>query len=99
MFNKYNIKLFLGFGITYLANEQIKTINFDLITKCYKGSQDAESAVRAFRALRHQDFFKKIETKEYVIWADCGKHFRNKRFVGFLFNELKMHEIKGKSII
>ena len=69
-----------------------------MISKCYKGSQDAESAVRAFRVLRNQDFFKKIEKKEYIIWADCGKHFRNKLFVGYLFNTLKFDEIKGKSI-
>ncbi len=50
----------LGFGITFVDNENnIQTVNFDLISKCYKGSQDAQSAVRAFRILREQDFLKK----------------------------------------
>jgi len=90
----------LGFGITFVDNENnIQTVNFDLISKCYKGSQDAQSAVRAFRILREQDFFKKIDKTEYVVWCDCGKHFRNGLFVGYLFRELRQYGIRGKNLI
>ena len=30
----------------------------------------------AFRFIRKQEIFKKIEQKKYIIWVDCGKHFR-----------------------
>ncbi len=79
--------------------EVIKTINFDLISKCFKGSQDAQSVVRAFRILREQDFFKKIDKSDYVVWCDCGKHFRNGLFIGYLFNELKELDINGNDIL
>ena len=88
--------MLIGFGITYVQDESIKTINFDLITKSFKGSQDAHSVVKAFRILRNQDFFKNIDKSEYVIWADCGKHFRNSLLVGYLFRELKRSHIHGK---
>ena len=82
-----------------MENELVKTVNFDLISKCYKGSQSSHSAVRAFRILRKQDFFKKIDKNEYVVWADCGKHFRCSLFVGYLFTELKNSNIQGFLII
>ena len=50
-----------GFGITYHEGEAIHTVNFDVISNSYKGSQDALSVVRAFRILRDQSFFKIIE--------------------------------------
>ncbi len=90
------MKIISGFGITYVENESVKNINFDVISKCYKGSQDSYSVIRAFRILRNQEFFKKIDQNEYVIWTDCGKHFRNGLFVGFLFKELKCSNIHGK---
>ena len=52
--------------------------------------------MRAFRILREQEFFKKIDTTEYVVWCDCGKHFRNGLFVGYLFRELRQYGIHGK---
>ena len=51
-------------------------------------SQDASAAVRGFRILRSQEFFKKIDKKNYTIWADCGKHYRNNELVGYLLLEL-----------
>ena len=45
------------------------------------------------------DFFKQIESlykdKNYIIWADCGKHFRNKDICGYLFKELREENIHG----
>jgi hypothetical protein len=46
------------FGITYHDEETIHTVNFDVISNSYKGSQDALSVVRAFRILRNQSFQK-----------------------------------------
>ncbi len=42
------------------------------------------------------DFFKRIIAKEYVVWADCGKHFRNNQFVGYLLLEVANDNIAGK---
>jgi hypothetical protein len=55
-------------------------------------------AVKGFRCLRKQEFFKQLEQgrKNYVVWADCGKHFRNKEFIGYLLLELAEEKIPGK---
>ena len=45
-------------------------INFDLISS--DEHQDAYSAVRGFRILRDQEWFKEIEQNDYIVWADCG---------------------------
>ena len=47
-------------------------------------NQDAHAVVRGLRFLRQQSFFKNIEKKEYVIWCDAGKHFRNNEILGYL---------------
>ena len=52
-----------------------------------------------------QEFFKEIENKfqnrpiNYIIWADCGKHFRNQNVMGYFFNELKDLNIQGFSLL
>lgn len=91
----------IGFGIYYIAkneNDQneIKMINFDIITSDLK--QTGQAAVRGFRFLRKQKFFEKIEKKNYIVWSDCGKHFRNQTFCGYLFNELAKQKIHGKNL-
>jgi hypothetical protein len=53
------------------------------------------AAVRGFRILRSQEFFKQIDAKNYKIWADCGKHFRNLTLTGYLFKELVKERILG----
>jgi hypothetical protein len=60
-------------------------------------SQDASAAVRGFRILREQDFFEKIdkEVNDYIVWADCGKHFRNNEFVGYCLIELAKEKKHG----
>ncbi len=91
-----NCKLNVGFGVTYVdADGNIDTINFDIISN-RDDKQDGYSSLRGFRILRCQDFFKKIDTKNYKIWADCGKHFRCSTITGYLFKELKMENILGK---
>ena len=73
----------------------MKSINFDIISS--DTSQDIRAAVRGFRILRDQEFFKKIDQKDYIIWADCGKHFRNNEFIGYLLLELAHLKINGKN--
>ena len=88
---------FEGFGVLYFENDEIKLINFDFIS--HDDSQTAESAVRAFRIMREQSWFERIDQKEYIVWTDCGKHFRNKTLVGYLLCELaKVHGIHGRPI-
>jgi hypothetical protein len=52
--------------------------------------------VRGFRILSRKEFFTKIDKKEYVIWADCGPHFRTQKFIGYLLLELVSLGIKGR---
>lgn len=85
--------LHTGFGIYYVEDNQVKTTNFNIISENL--SQNAESVIRAFRILRSQTFFRSIDQKDYIIWADCGKHFRNKLLIGYLFKELQREKING----
>ncbi len=62
--------MYLGFGIIFSENGSLKTINFDIISTDEKS--DAMAAVRGFRILRNQHFFKQIDKKNYIIWSDCG---------------------------
>ena len=55
--------------------------------------EDAASVVRALRLLRSMEFFKEIDKKNYIIWCDCGKHFRNSLVMGYIFKELKESRI------
>ena len=56
------------------------------------------SVVRAFRLLRKQSFFLAIDQKEYIVWCDVGKHFRNCGLIGYLFNDLALEKIHGFNI-
>jgi hypothetical protein len=58
--------------------------------------QGGSAAVRGFRILRNQEFFKKIHQKVYIVWADCGPHFRTQKFIGFLLIELASIGIRGQ---
>ena len=83
----------------------MRCINFDIISDDL--SEDSYATIRGFRFLREQQFFRDIEETyknsknpeqtpiNYIIWADCGKHFRNQNVLGYLFNELKNLEIQG----
>lgn len=53
--------------------------------------------VRGFRFLRQQNFFKMhANIKDYIVWMDCGKHFRNNIVLGYLLKELAINEkIRG----
>ena len=83
-----------GFGIYYVdALGTVKLINFDIISSDL--SQDAHAVIRGIMILRQQEFFKKIDTKDYIIWCDTGKHFRNNEVMGFLFIELAKQQIHG----
>ena len=65
-------------------------------------------AVRGFRLLREQSFFIEIESavfgsgtdKQYIVWSDCGLHFRCQVFFGYLLLELTtLHKINGKVVV
>lgn len=81
------------------VEKRVKVINFDIISSDVL--QDARAAVRGFRFLRQQAFFKEIDKrdriKEYIVWADTGRHFRNNTVAGYLFQELSQEGIKGKT--
>ena len=69
-------------------------INFDLISEDI--DQSGSAAVRGFRMLREQDFFKEIDNKKsYIVWADCGPHFRCSEFLGYLLLDLANAQIQG----
>ena len=52
--------------------------------------QSAESTLRAFKFLRNQDFYKKIEKdkKKIHMFSDVGTHFRNKTLTHYFFRDL-----------
>ena len=43
--------------------------------------------------MRKLECFKKIDTKDYVIWSDAGPHFRCAEFLHYLFNDLAEENI------
>ena len=93
----------MGFGIYFLAedplpegelgpkNTIVDSIRVDILSDCLE--QDAFAVLRAFRFLRNQEFFKKIDKKKYYIWNDCGGHFRNKNLAHLFFKELSNEQI------
>lgn len=83
----------LGFGVYFVKENKTQLINFDIISSDL--NEDARSVVRGFRLLREQNFFKTIDKKSYIIWMDCGKHFRNNEVIGYLLKELSLHGIQG----
>ena len=72
------------------ADKKIDCINYDLI---YKGNQKASTTVAAFKFLRQQEFFKKIEKKKLIIWSDTGPHFRCSEVVDYFMNQLSQEKI------
>ena len=46
--------------------------------------------------MRQEDFFKEIDKREYIIWCDAGKHFRNNEILGYFLRELARENINGK---
>jgi hypothetical protein len=62
-------------------------------------NQDAHAVIRGLRLLRQQQFFKEIDNvKEYIIWCDAGKHFRNNEVLGFFLRELAIEKLMVKLI-
>jgi hypothetical protein len=67
------IKLkFEGFGIYHVEDSQIKLINFDIISNDIE--QKSKNAIRGFRLLRKQNWFKKIEKKQ-IFGVTRENHF------------------------
>jgi hypothetical protein len=72
----------------------MQTVNFSIISSDL--TQDARAAVRGFRILREQTWFKNIDVQDYIVWADCGKHFRNNEMASYLLLELADQKKHGK---
>lgn len=108
-FYKKKTRSCLGFGIYFLEMDEIKLINFDIIS--YDTSQGGIEVIRGFKVFQNQLFFKKIIRKEnininiesidqlpikifdYIIWSDCGPHFRNNILIDFFLKELPKENI------
>ena len=93
-FYNQNTRSVLGFGIYYFCTKsgKIECINVDILSHDFE--TDGLSVIRGFRLLRQKDFFKKIDTKNYLIWADTGTHFRCKELAHYFFSELLEKNIK-----
>jgi hypothetical protein len=50
------------------------------------------STIRCFRFLRKQPFFEKIDTRSYIIWCDCGTHFRSAEIINYFLVELPLNK-------
>ena len=85
-----------GFGIFYLEDGQVKSINYDLIW-ADNTKQNAKATVRGFRMLREQEFFKRISNGKntYIIWTDAGKHFKCNEVASYFMKELAQEKIHG----
>jgi hypothetical protein len=83
----------IGFGIYVVEAGKIKCLNMDVVLNC--SSETSFVAITAFKHIRNQDIFKNADKDKYIIWTDCGPHFRSSEFADYLFNELKL---AGKSV-
>ena len=92
-FYNQNTRSVLGFGIYYynFLTSKIECLNVDILSHDFE--TDGFSVIRGFRLLRSKVFFKKIDTKNYIIWADCGTHFRCKELAHYFFSELADQKI------
>ena len=92
------MKIKLGFGIYFVdTNDNIRLIHFDLISSDLY--QDAHAVIRGLRYLREQPFFKQIDKKDYNVWCDAGKHFRNNEIFGYFLRELSLENINGTHFV
>ena len=82
-----------GFGIYFLENDEIKLINFDIISSSDE-KQDANSVVRDFRILRKQEFFSLIQINSWIVWSDCGLNYLN--YTLTYLNEFYFESLKRK---
>jgi hypothetical protein len=70
-----------------VEENEVKTINFDIISHELK--ENSISVIRGFEYLRAHECFEKFQKiTDWIVWMDCGKHFRNKRVMGYLLTEL-----------
>lgn len=60
-----------------MEDNEVKAINFDII--CHELKENAIAVIRGFEYLRAHECFKKFKKiADWIVWMDCGKHFRNK---------------------
>ena len=79
----------LGFGVYYYDNEigLIRCKHFDFVSEV-DCKQDAHKAITGFRFMRQLQQFKEIQKSKYIIWADCGPHFRSSEFISYIYDDL-----------
>ena len=66
---------FIGFGVYYKDEaNKLQCLNMDVVFN--HNRNQCIQALSAFRLIRKQNVFKKVEKTKYLIWTDCGKHFR-----------------------
>ena len=85
-----NTRTLIGFGIYFYDSikMKIKCIRVDIISDIL--TTNALSTNRSFRYLLKQEFFKNIDCKSLIIWADCGTHFRSAENSHFFLVELPL---------
>lgn len=76
----------MGFIIHYLDQGEIKKIYIDIVSDHL--DQNTSSVIRSLDFLQKQEFFKKIDKPNYIIWADCGPHFRSYQLLHYFFVEM-----------
>lgn len=87
----------MGFIIHYLDKDEIKKVYIDIVSDHL--DQNTSSVIRSLEFLQKQAFFKTIDKKNYIIWADCGPHFRSYQLLHYFFVEMVMFLFNSKIIV
>ncbi len=92
-FYKQRTISYLTFGLYYVENNEIKCINYDLLSDNLH--QDSNAVIRGLRFIRSLESFKRIEAnrKNYTVFCDCGSHFRSKSILYYFSDELARESI------
>ena len=76
----------MGFIVHYLEQDEIKKIYIDIVSDHL--DQNTSSVIRSLEFILRQPFFRMIDKQNYIIWADCGPHFRSFQLLHYFFVDL-----------
>ena len=76
----------LGFLIHYLEDGIIKKVYVDILAD--NGAQTASAVIQSLNFIKSQNFFRRIDKDNYIVWADCGNHFRCYELLHYFLIEL-----------